>query len=198
MIFIKGRWIIKGMRRENGILTYTNTLFYPLHPHVDEVKIEDIAHALSQMCRANGHFKTFYSVGQHSINCAQEAKARGLPNRMQLACLLHDASEAYISDITRPVKCYLEEYRKIEHNLQKVIYEKFGIEHLTEEEYNEIQEIDNALLHHEFKSLHYQGIYDCPPKLYMNHDFAEERMMDVEIKFIELTQRILKSIAGKG
>jgi uncharacterized protein len=97
------------MTRENAILTYTNTLFYPLAPRPDEVKVEDIAHALSQMCRANGHFKTFYSVAQHSINCAQEARARGLSNRIQLACLLHDASEAYISDITRPVECYLNE-----------------------------------------------------------------------------------------
>lgn len=186
------------MRRENGILTYTNTLFYPLNPHADEVKIEDIAHALSQMCRANGHFKTFYSVGQHSINCAREAKARGLSDRMQLACLLHDASEAYISDITRPVKCYLDEYRKIEHNLQKVIYEKFDIDNLTDEEYSEIQNIDNALLHHEFKCLHYRGIYECTPKLYMDHNFVEERMVDIESEFIELTQRIMSSIAGEG
>lgn len=185
------------MRRENGILTYTNTLFYPLHPRVDEVKIEDIAHALSQMCRANGHFKTFYSVGQHSINCAREARARGLSNRMQLACLLHDASEAYISDITRPVKIYLDEYRKIEHNLQKVIYEKFGIEKLTDEEYRQVQDVDNALLHHEFQCLHHQGIYEHSPQLYTNHDFPEESMVDVETKFIELTQRIMSSIAGE-
>ena len=62
------------MDRENGILTYTNTLFYPLSPQMDEVKIEDIAHALSQMCRANGHFKSFYSVAQHSIHCLRKQK----------------------------------------------------------------------------------------------------------------------------
>ena len=186
------------MTRENAILTYTNTLFYPLAPRVDEVKIEDIAHALSQMCRANGHFKTFYSVGQHSINCARESEARGLSDRMQLACLLHDASEAYISDITRPVKCYLEEYRKIENNLQKVIYKKFGIENLTDEECSQIQDVDNALLHHEFKCLHYKGIYECSPQLYMVHNFSEERMVDVENEFIQLIQCIMKKIASKG
>ena len=56
---------------------------------------------------------------------------RGLSTRIELACLLHDACEAYISDITRPVKHYLEEYRKIEHKLQQVIYLKFGIDDLT-------------------------------------------------------------------
>jgi uncharacterized protein len=129
---------ITVMIRQNAILTYTNTLFYPLAPQTAEVKIEDIAHALSQMCRANGHFKTFYSVAQHSINCAHEARVRGLSGKTQLACLLHDASEAYISDITRPVKCYLDEYRKIEHNLQQVIYLKFGIADLTEKEVRNI------------------------------------------------------------
>lgn len=183
------------MKRENAILTYTNTLFYPLAPKMDEVKLEDITHALSQMCRANGHFKTFYSVAQHSINCAKEARARGLSNRMQLACLLHDASEAYISDITRPVKCYLDEYRKIETHLQKVIYEKFGITDLTKEECLQIQDIDNALLHHEFECLHYQGIYESCPPLHMDHDFAERRMVDVENQFIQLIRHILDSIA---
>lgn len=182
------------MTRENAILTYTNTLFYPLAPRADEVKIEDIAHALSQMCRANGHFKTFYSVAQHSINCAKEARARGLSGKMQLACLLHDASEAYISDITRPVKCYLDEYRKIEEHLQKVIYEKFGITSLNDEECRQLHDIDNALLHHEFEHLHYQGIYECSPQLYMTHNFVESRMVDIEKEFIKMTQQMMNNI----
>ena len=70
-------------------------MFDPLHPNTDLIDIEDIAHALSMLCRANGHFKSFYSVGQHCINCAKEAKARGYSSFVQLACLLHDASEAY-------------------------------------------------------------------------------------------------------
>jgi predicted RNase H-like nuclease len=186
------------MKRENAILTYTNTLFYPLAPQADEVKIEDIAHALSQMCRANGHFKTFYSVAQHSINCAQEARARGLSDRIQLACLLHDASEAYISDITRPVKCYLDDYRKIENHLQQVIYGKFGITELTAAECRHIQDIDNALLHHEFECLHYRGIYECSPQIYATHDVSERCMTDVENEFMQLTRRMLNSIAGKS
>jgi len=186
------------MTRGNAILTYTNTMFYPLAPRADEVKLEDIAHALSQMCRANGHFKTFYSVAQHSISCAKEAKARGLSDRMQLACLLHDASEAYISDITRPVKCYLDEYRKMEEHLQKVVYEKFGIEYLTDEERRQLHDIDNALLHHEFENLHYQGIYEHSPHLHMKHDFGECRMMDVEKEFVAMTEQMMNYIASFG
>ena len=96
------------------IMTYTKKMFDPLHPNAELIDTEDIAHALSMLCRANGHFKSFYSVAQHSINCMKEAKARGYSERIQLACLLHDASEAYLSDVTRPVKAELPRYKEIE------------------------------------------------------------------------------------
>lgn len=181
------------MSRENSILTFTNTLFYPLDPQQDEVKTEDIAHALSQMCRANGHFRTFYSVAQHSINCAREARASGLSSRVQLACLLHDASEAYISDITRPVKCYLDEYRKIEHRLQQIIFDRFEIGDLTEEELRYVADIDNALLCYEFEHLHHQCLPAYPYKLASKPDVSEKRMTAVEAEFIHLTQQIMNT-----
>jgi len=179
------------MSRENSILTFTNTLFYPLDPHLDEVKVEDIAHALSQMCRANGHFRNFYSVAQHSINCAREARASGLSSRVQLACLLHDASEAYISDITRPVKCYLDEYRKIEHRLQHVIFEKFGLADLAEEELRYVADIDNALLYYEFEHLHSQCLQEYPYRFASKPDVSEKCMTFVEAEFIQLTRQIM-------
>jgi 5'-deoxynucleotidase YfbR-like HD superfamily hydrolase len=66
---------------------------------LDQIDERDIAHALSLVCRANGHFPHFFSVAQHSINCMKEAAARGYSTRVQLGCLLHDGSEAYLSDI---------------------------------------------------------------------------------------------------
>jgi 5'-deoxynucleotidase YfbR-like HD superfamily hydrolase len=182
------------MSRENSILTFTNTLFYPLDPRPDEVKTEDIAHALSQMCRANGHFKIFYSVAQHSINCAQEARESGLSVRIQLACLLHDACEAYISDITRPVKYYLDEYRAIEHRLQSIIFAKFGIGDLTEEELRHVADIDNALLYYEFEQLHHQGLPEYPYKLASKPDVSEKRMTAVEAEFMQLTRQIMNTL----
>lgn len=116
------------------ILTYTKTRIYPLRPNADDIKIEDIAHSLSLLTRANDHFKHFYSVAQHAINCYKEAKARGYSERVQLGCLLHDASESYISDLTRPVKGHLSEYLTIEERLQSLIYEKYGLSDLTQEE----------------------------------------------------------------
>jgi len=65
---------------------------------------------------------------------------------------------------------------------------------LTDEECKQLHDIDNALVHHEFEDLHYQGIYEYSPRLYMNHNFAEGRMADVEKEFIEMTQKIMSSI----
>ena len=135
------------------IMTHTRIMFDPVHPDPELIDITDIAHALSMLCRANGHFPTFYSVGQHCINCMQEAAARRLSCRVQLACLLHDASEAYLSDVTRPVKKELPRYLEIEKPLQDVIWKKYLGEPLTQEEYDQVFEIDDAILYHEFLSL---------------------------------------------
>lgn len=95
---------------EDYITTYSKIHMSPSAPKAENIRVEDIAHALSLMVRANGHFPEFYSVGQHCIHCCEEAHARGYTDRVQLACLLHDASEAYLADITRPVKQHLSEY----------------------------------------------------------------------------------------
>src|SRR5699024_6977623 len=100
----------------------------------DEIRTEDIGHALSLICRANGQCSHFYSVAQHSLNCAEEAHKRNLSTRVQLGCLLHDASEAYISDIIRPVKKELGAYKRIEEKLQNEIYCAYGLSDLTFDE----------------------------------------------------------------
>ena len=103
------------------ITTYSKTHFAPLEPKEKDILIEDIAHALSLMCRANGHFKEFYSVGQHCIYCCEEAIKRGYSNTVALACLLHDA-----------------------------IYEKYIGRELTKEEQELISLVDDAMLYNEF------------------------------------------------
>ena len=116
------------------ITTYTGKHIDPVHPISDLICIEDIAHALSLICRGNGQVKTFFSVGQHCINCAREALARGYSNRIAFACLLHDASECYLSDVPRPFKKTLTGYKEQEENLLKLIYQKYLGNLLTSEE----------------------------------------------------------------
>ena len=114
--------------------TFTGRIFDPLKMTKKDVCVEDIAHALSLICRGGGHIRYFFSVAQHSMNCADEAAARGWSKRIVLACLLHDASEAYIADIIRPVKPHLSNYLDIEAQIMSVIYDYFGLANLTEEE----------------------------------------------------------------
>lgn len=93
------------------ITTYSRKFFDITHPDPASICIEDIAHALSLICRGNGHVMTFYSVGQHCLQCAKEAMARQLPTRLVLAALLHDATECYMSDVPRPMKQLMPIYR---------------------------------------------------------------------------------------
>ena len=135
------------------ITTVTGKHFYPLDPKPQDIDILDIAHALSLICRANGHFKHFYSVAQHSIACAKEAAARGHSAEVILGCLLHDASEAYLCDVTRPVKKHIPQYLQAENRLQEMIWERLVGRALTEAEQSQIFEIDDHILSMEFHLL---------------------------------------------
>ena len=174
------------------IMTCSKKMFDPLHPAVELIDIEDIAHALSMLCRANGHFPTFYSVGQHCINCMEEARARGYSLRVQLGCLLHDASEAYLSDVTRPVKAELPRYLEIEEPLQNCIWDKFLGRPLSPTEYDQVFEIDDAILAHEFINLMGVAIIDPTPELFSQPQYAftgfEQCQQEYLALFRELTE----------
>ena len=135
------------------ITTYGGTHFYPTAPRAEDIHITDIAHALSLICRGNGHVKTFFSVGQHCIFCAREAAARGHGGRIVLACLLHDAGECYLSDVPRPFKRELPMYREREGRLLELIYEKFLGQPLSPEEQAAVKAIDDDLLYYDLKTL---------------------------------------------
>ena len=122
------------------ITTVTGKHFDPMDPGNHDFNIVDIAHALSLICRGNGHIRFFYSVAQHSIACAEEAVARGYSPEVILGCLLHDASEAYLSDVTRPVKTELPQYLIAEEKLQRAIWQHFIGRDLTADEMNQIFE----------------------------------------------------------
>ena len=172
--------------KAGNIITYTKVRMNPLSPQPEEISIYDIAHSLSYMCRANGHIKHFFSVAQHCINCSHEAKARGESEKVQLALLLHDASEAYIADITRPVKHNLTKYLEIEADLQSIIYVTFGIKALSPDEIKIIGEIVNVVLHHEFIHLADEKIFTEEPEIVGNYTFEFREFKDVENEYIDI------------
>lgn len=124
------------------IQTYTGKKFYPFAPNPADICIEDIAHSLAMQCRFGGHCKQFYSVAQHSVLMS----VHWFKNKeLKRYALLHDASEAYLSDIPRPLKYRVDFwfYRIAESALQKMIYIKFG---LNPEEPHEIKKADHEVL----------------------------------------------------
>lgn len=125
------------------IRTFTGRYVDPFDPKPDDIVIEDIAHALSNLCRFGGHTKRFYSVAEHSVLCAML-----VPGEHKLAALLHDASEAYLVDIPTPIKNRLPGYVKAEDRLMKVIADKFGFQYPFSAE---VKEADRGALALEWK-----------------------------------------------
>ena len=168
------------------ITTVSGIHFYPLDPNPDDIDINDIAHALSLICRANGHFKYFYSVAQHCIACANEAIARGYSLEVILGSLLHDASECYMSDIPRPFKKELPEYREHEEHLLDMIYGKFLGSPLTQEEQAQLKAIDDALLWYDLTILLDEKPRREEPVLYFKPDYTVRPFAEVEREYLEM------------
>lgn len=111
------------MTREGDWLqTIDGRQFWPLDPRPEEIDIRVIAHALSMQCRYGGHVQHFYSVAEHCVHIA-----RAVPPADRLWGLLHDASEAYLVDVPRPVKRALDTYQAIERRLMHAVCQRFGL-----------------------------------------------------------------------
>ncbi|USV41087.1 phosphohydrolase [Xanthomonas phage BUDD] len=104
------------------IETWSGVNLYMPDPDPESILIEDIAHALSKVCRFAGHVDRFYSVAEHSIHVSY-----AVPPEHALQALLHDATEAYLCDIPTPFKRMIPAYAELEDNLWAVIAEKYGV-----------------------------------------------------------------------
>lgn len=129
------------------ILTSTGRAFFPLEPEAKDLDIEDIAHALSHLCRFGGHVRKFYSVAQHSVLASLLVQ----PKEHALAALLHDASEAYLCDVPRPLKIVVEmqAYQAAERRLEALICLHFNVDIYAPA----VREIDERLLMTERRDL---------------------------------------------
>jgi hypothetical protein len=120
-------------------------------PQIECLKIEDIAHALAHINRFTGHTWRAYSVAEHSIICAQKASPEA-----KLHALMHDAHEAYLGDVSGPLKALIGPvYKQLAEKLDYLIFERFGVE----EYYEEVDLIDKRMLFTEGMSLLHDAAY---------------------------------------
>ena len=186
------------MKKEpkNYLKTYMGKKVDPLTVEPEDITLEDIAHALSLMCRGNGQVVHFYSVGQHCINCAKEAKARGWSERLQLGCLLHDAAEAYMSDLITPIKVHMPEYYEMEDRFLKAVYEKFGLSDLSKEEWDQIMEVDRALLTYDLVELLKEPVPEEGYKVVRIPEIAFRPFEEVEEEYRAIASELLERLKG--
>lgn len=109
-------------RKGDWMQTFSGGMFWPIDPWPDEVDIVDIAHALSNICRYGGHCRSFYSVAEHSALMCVAA-----PPEHRRWALLHDAAEAYVVDVPRPLKRFLPGYAEIEDRVLRAIADRFDL-----------------------------------------------------------------------
>jgi hypothetical protein len=134
-----------------GIFTYTGEFVHPLALEPDRIHIEDIAHALANQCRFTGHVRKFYSVAQHSVYVS-----RIVPAEWKLWGLLHDGSEAYLSDLASPLKHQTEfgaAFREVEDSILLAICERFDLRTDLGDKPPEIARADDMLLWAEIRDL---------------------------------------------
>lgn len=127
------------------IVTASCRKFDLLEPAEEDILIEDICTSLSKLCRFTGHCQRPYSVAQHCC-----IGALFVPAEYRLEFLLHDASEAYLGDVSSPLKKVLPDYKKIEDNLDRVIRRKFG---LPESKTDVVHKMDRIMLATEARDL---------------------------------------------
>lgn len=129
--------------------TYSGGRFYVLNPRAEDVDLDDLAHALSNQCRFNGHTKEFYSVAQHSVMVEEALYLNTLGLMTRMHGLLHDAAEAYMGDVTRPIKAVIESLapgiiKGINDKIEAAILDRFDLPPIHN--HKAIKHADNIVL----------------------------------------------------
>ena len=138
-------------KRGRPIGTFSGRQLHPLDPSPEEIAIEDIAHGLANTCRYGGQCQFYYSVGTHSLYVSHELEGDG--PEMQLYGLFHDAAEAYITDVPRPLKAELDGYEGVEAEILSAVWERLGVSPPTEEQWEQVKSADDRLFQYEAETL---------------------------------------------
>lgn len=144
---------------DGWIQTYTGGRYYFHSPALDSINPLDISHSLSMICRYNGHVRKFYSVAEHCYLMSRYAFDAGYGMAVAQAALLHDAAEAYVGDVTTPLKRLMgDEYEVIERKANIVISERFGVSYYEDDIHSQrirrdVKELDRRIIFNEMAAL---------------------------------------------
>lgn len=182
------------LKKESWLGTISGNKFFPFNPTPESVNLNDITVSLSYLARYNGHTKIFYSVGQHSINCAKILKSMGCSNRLVLIGLLHDSAEAYIGDIPSPIKKYIDGIEEIEDNIFRCVLLHLGIDYPTVEEWDIVMEVDRSMLYFEGPQLtentdDWSSVFSKDVNLSIDYsylDFSDRNFKEIQKEFLEM------------
>ena len=136
------------------MMTFTGRKFFPLDPRPEDIDLRDIGWALAHQCRYNGHGRFYYSVAEHSVLLSRHFGQGTLARE----ALLHDAAEAYIGDVIRPLKRSLPQFVEIEANLERVIFDRFNLPSTIRDQ---VKAADTAILTDERNRLFDPGVCDA-------------------------------------
>lgn len=141
-----------------NINTYTGKHFDLRDPTPEMVDLQDISHCLSMICRFTGHVEKFYSVAQHCLFMVAAAKRRDLSIETQMQCLLHDAPEAYVNDLSSPLRDIMRDaddgetfYEVIHDRIMDVVLEKWSVQKISVASI--VKDLDREAAQLEFKYL---------------------------------------------
>jgi hypothetical protein len=164
--------------RDRFIGTYSGGRFHPFDPRPGEVRLADISQGLAQTCRYAGQTRRFYSVALHSLHVAAELADRG--PRLQFYGLLHDAAEAYLTDLPAPVKAELPAFREAEDAILDAVWAAFDVPPPSDDEWAAVMDADRRLRRYETHELLADSDWAGPP---LDRDY------DLDVSISEARER---------
>lgn len=174
--------------RPRFVETYTGGRFHPFDPSPEAVRLEDIAAGLAHTCRFGGHCRRFYSVALHSLHVSSELESAG--TKLAAYGLLHDAGEAYLGDIPRPLRNAFDGLDRAEAQIREVVWEAFGLPPPGEDEWALVRRADDRLLAYEAHELLADGSWAAEPPA-LGYDLDGGSTDRVRRRFLERGEALL-------
>lgn len=174
-----------------AVETFTGGQFNIFDPKPEDVRLQDIAAGLAHTCRFGGHCRNFYSVAHHSIHVSHELPSNN--PRLQFIGLLHDAGEAYIGDIPRPLKAKHGVFARLEDHILDAVWASFDIAPPHQGEWEKVMAADDRLLAYEATHILQDGSWaERAPDL--GYDLQSHSFERIRNEFRSRSEKLLNQL----